>query len=116
MIINIVKETAKDLAAVGQSFGTAVKEEVEMYFEQKKHAAEDFASDARSTVENSKIYNRFEDIEQKVKTTIESTLSSMNTNKDEEFGKIENRIVSLEEKLTQLIDSLEGLRKEEAKK
>jgi predicted nucleic acid-binding Zn-ribbon protein len=114
MIINIVKETAKDLVAVGQSFGTAVKEEVEMYFEHKKHAAGDFASDARNSVENSKIYNRFEDLEQKVKTTIESTLS--NISKDEEFEKIEGRIVSLEDKLTQLIDSLEGLRKEEAKK
>lgn len=111
MIINIVKETTKDLVALGQGFGTAVKEEVELYFEQKKHVAEDMASDAKETIKESKVYEKFEDIEQKVKATIEKSLANFNSDKAGDKERLEKRIASLEAKLAKLVDGMEETKK-----
>ena len=114
-IINIVTNAVKDVVTIGQSVTTAVKEEVEMYLEGKKDSVEGMASDARKTIENSSIYTRFEDLEDKVRTTIEASLEKLNFSKADDYEKIEKRIDSLEDKLTQLLTSLEDMKAAPAK-
>ena len=114
-IVNIVTNGVKDVVAVSQSVTTAVKEEVEMYFEAKRDVVEDAASDARETIENSSLYARFEDLEEKVKATIEANFSKLNFTKTDDFEKIEKRIDSLEDKLSKLLENLEAIRKTETK-
>lgn len=109
-IINIVTNAVKDVVTLSQSVTTAVKEEVEMYFETKKEGAEDFADDARETIEKSGIYTRFEDLEEKVRNTIEASLEKLNFSKSDDYEKIEKRIDSLEDKLTLLLTSLEEMK------
>lgn len=109
-IINIVTNAVKDVVTLSQSVSTAVKEEVEMYFETKKEGAEDFADDTRETIEKSGIYTRFEDLEEKVRNTIEASLEKLNFSKSDDYEKIEKRIDSLEDKLTLLLTSLEEMK------
>jgi tetrahydromethanopterin S-methyltransferase subunit G len=109
-IINIVTNAVKDVVIIGQSVTTAVKEEVEMYFESKRDSVEDMASDARETIESSSIYTRFEDLEDKVRSTIDASLEKLNFSKADDYEKIEKRIDSLEDKLTQLLASLEDMK------
>merc|ERR1711976_1077766 len=82
---------------------------------EQKRLCKDMASDARETIENSSIYTRFEDLEEKVRTTIDASLEKLNFSKADDYEKIEKRIDSLEEKLTQLLASLEDIKTTPAK-
>lgn len=105
-VLNIVTNAVKDVVAVGQSVSVAVKEEVEMYFEAKKNTMGDVATDARETIENSKFYARFEELEERVKETIDASFSKLNFSKSDEHEKMEQRISSLEGKLEELLETI----------
>ncbi len=116
LIVDVVSNAVKEVVAVGQSVSTVVKEEVGMYFENQKNTVGDAAHEARETIEKSKIYARFEDLEERVKETIETNFAKLNFSKSDEFEKMEKRIDSLENKLAKLLKNLETIRKEDTKK
>ena len=127
-IVNVISETVKDVVALSQNVAKAVKDEVELYFEQKgEHEGEgenEEGVEHEEGVDNGEemedeeskgLFEYLEDFEVKFKDLMNNAFTKFNFSKSEEQEELEARIASLEEKLSQLVeDSLEALRKEDA--
>ncbi len=119
-IANTIAERVKDVVALSKNVAKVVKEEVELYFDQKEAEKDeeededyDYDYDEMEDEDSKTIFEYFEDFESKFRDLVENAFSKFNFSKSEEQEELEARIAALEEKLSKLVeDSLEALRKD----
>merc|ERR1712087_449149 len=96
-ITSVISETVKDVVAISKSVAKVVKDEVEMYFDNKH---EDFDEDVEGEEAGSSTKSLFEyfgEFETKFREVIDNTFSGFKTSKTEEQEELEERISALEE-------------------
>lgn len=111
-ITNVFTETVKDVVAISKSVAKVVKEEVEMYFDNKNE--EEVEGESAETSSKS-LFEYFGEFETKFREMIDTTFAGFKTSKTEEQEELEARISALEEKLSKLVEeSLEAIKKDNA--
>jgi len=125
--VETVSNAVKDVVTVSQSMAKAAKEELDLYLENKKLAAqeneaaegqtEETASSAEAETDaTNNFFSFINDVEASIKKTVENNLPQFNYVKAEEYETLENRIEELEAKLSKLVEeSLDAIRNEEDK-
>lgn len=111
-ITNVITETVKDVVAISKSVAKVVKEEVEMYFDNKNE--EEVEGESADSASKS-LFEYFGEFETKFKEMLDTTFAGFKTSKTEEQEELEERISALEEKLSKLVEeSLEAIKKDNA--
>jgi len=111
-ITNVFTETVKDVVAISKSVAKVVKEEVEMYFDNKKE--EEVEGESAET-DSKSLFEYFGEFETKFREMIDTTFAGFKTSKTEDQEELEARISALEEKLSKLVEeSLEAIKKDNA--
>lgn len=111
-ITNVITETVKDVVAISKSVAKVVKDEVEMYFDNKQE--EDVDGESADSMSKS-LFEYFGEFETKFKEMIDTSFAGFKTSKSEDQEELEARISALEEKLSKLVEeSLEALKKDTA--
>lgn len=115
-MVTTITERVKDAVAMSKNIAKVVKEEIELYLENKKEANDSDASECCKEDEKeeakSKVFEYIETFETKAKDLIKSTFTGFKSSKKEEQEELEARISALEEKLSKLVeDSLKAIKK-----
>jgi BMFP domain-containing protein YqiC len=111
-ITNVITETVKDVVAISKSVAKVVKDEVEMYFDNKQD--EDIDGESADSMSKS-LFEYFGEFETKFKEMLDTSFAGFKTSKSEDQEELEARISALEEKLSKLVEeSLEALKKDNA--
>ena len=115
-ITNVITETVKDVVAISKSVAKVVKDEVEMYFDNKHDDIdEDVEGEEADSSISKSLFEYFGEFETKFKEVIDNTFTGFKTSKSEEQEELEARISVLEEKLSKLVEeSLEAIKKDNA--
>merc|ERR1712100_761391 len=100
-ITSVISETVKDVVAISKSVAKVVKDEVEMYFD-NKHEDYDEDVDGEEAGSSKSLFEYFGEFETKFREVIDNTFSGFKTSKSEEQEELEARISALEEKLSKL--------------
>ena len=117
-ITNVLTETVRDVVAISKNVAKVVKDEVELYFDQKNEDDDEGVEGNAAESEDSRsLFDYFKEFETKIKEVVDTTFSGFRSSKTEEQDELEVRISALEEKLRQLVeDSLDVLRKDKTSK
>ena len=115
-ITSVISETVKDVVAISKSVAKVVKDEVEMYFDNKHDDIdEDVEGEEADSSISKSLFEYFGEFETKFKEVIDNTFTGFKTSKSEEQEELEARISVLEEKLSKLVEeSLEAIKKDNA--
>ena len=112
-ISNVISETVKDVVAISKNVAKVVKDELDIYFEQKNVATEEVEGEQEGSLENKSLFDYWTDFDGKVRDVIQNSFSGFRSTRKEEQEELEARISALEEKLSKLEEeSLAVIKKE----
>ena len=114
-ITSVISETVKDVVAISKSVAKVVKDEVEMYFDNKHDDIDEDVEGEEANSSKKSLFEYFGEIETKFKEVIDNTFNGFKTSKSEEQEELEARISVLDEKLSKLVEeSVEAIKKDNA--